>query len=218
MNKTYFLFNVLFQKLFLKKRYLFRLFKEQHIKKELKLDNTFSLYIFKSKTDIEDSCEVKTIVSFIENKIGKHATSLRINNPYWICFLVAKSKPFVPAGIGWLVCPPNKPYWYDNLHSNFDECRFANDYVVPEYRGKHIAQYINQERLDYAFNSGFNSVSVIVEAYRKPAVHNQKKVSRLVGKNYLIKLFGINIISVLKETAKTKAWYIGPFKRRKWLF
>ena len=208
--------NIVFQKLMLKRRYIFRTHTSDEIDcSTLNFQDSYKLVIFKSIAEIENEAFQDNVKAFCKQKYGYEGANFRLNSKNWICFILIDKKTDEIAGISWLICPEGKPYWYDNVKFGGKESHLANIFILPKFRGNKLGQFLNHITFKYSFDIGYQSASAIVESYRKIAIHNQSKYSKKVAVNYLIKLLGINLFSVLYN-GRNSVWYVGPGSRKKW--
>jgi len=208
--------NILFQKFFIKKRYIFTSNNDFHIE-TIHLSNDYFLSKFHHIKEIQNISLQKTIKVFCISQYSQKGAFRRLNNSAWKCYAIICKKSSEVAGIAWLI-HPNFSYWYDNVRFSSDVMHFANIYVSPDHRGKNLGKYLYLYCYKEAFsNAEYKSIASIVESYRQAAIHNQLKVSRIAGRNYLIKFIGLNLFS-LYIGKYVKLWYVGPLSNRKWKF
>jgi len=121
------------------------------------------------------------------------------------------------VGIGFILIPKKNKVWYDNVPVHPGEARLIGDFVLPEHRGKGIGSCINSERITWIKRDlKAKIISVIVESHRISAIKAQQKFLNSTGTNYLLKIMGRNIFSIITGQLHTGIWYVGPGRQRKW--
>lgn len=215
MNKLWSLFNILFQKLFIKKRYLLVSNKDNYKRKNQILPPGFIMFVFNKLEDIKNAGARQSINSFFSERYNKGKIRSIINKPHWYCFAILEKQNLSFAGLGWLICNHNGVIWYDNIPTNIEESRLADHFVLKKYRGNKLGMHLGYACYEYAMNNNYNSVIAHVESYNKVSINNQKKFARIAGVNYLIKFFGLNLFSILVRDGIKKIWYVGPGSQKK---
>ena len=197
---------------FFKKRLLFRNIGTPDSPPK-KLPGHFNFLLFEKPDDVGDPLLKKRLFEFCLDRYGKKEAHELLNNPLWKGFAVYDSKTRGIAGTAWLLCSPDNDYWYDNVKFSKSEAHLAKLYVHPAFRGNQIGSFLKQKRLAYAKEKNFSSVAAIVESGRKTALQIQEGFAAETEKSFLIKLFKVNIFSVLVNST-TRIWYVGPGRNR----
>jgi GNAT superfamily N-acetyltransferase len=208
--------SLILKKFFFNRRSVFRIDKNTYAYPNSVLPSGIFCISFNDLSSIKNLNLRKNIELFILKRYGNKGKTNRLSSREWVGFILYDKSTNDVAGIAWLICPSGNDYFYDKVRFSKTEAHLANDFVIPEFRGKGLGHHLNIIRYNLAFELGYECVSVIVEDHRKAAIHNQKKTSNIVCKNYILKFFGVKLFSISKTNTKINWWYIGPFGTKKW--
>lgn len=122
-----------------------------------------------------------------------------------------------PIGAGSVLTVHHGKIWYDNVPVYSGEARLVGFAVLPEYRGQGLGRLLQREFF-YGANtsSRVRLVSVIVEAHRVPSIRAQQAVFSNVTSNWLIKVAGRNVVSLVTGGEHRGLWYVGPGHNCRW--
>jgi len=99
--------------------------------------------------------------------------------------------------------PKVKDIWHDFLPTNHFDARLFDIYVQPAYRGCEIAPMLQQEFVNDMYKRGVLFLWSAVNHRNYNSINCHRKVnSQIIQKNFLIKIFGRNIISIVWPTLK----------------
>lgn len=119
----------------------------------------------------------------------------RINNPNWILFYYIHNNTIL--GYSFLHITENEE-WNDALPTKHGEARLGSNFVYPEYRGRRIRGSICKQQINYAYEANLKLWSVI-ERSNTASIAAESPYSQICSRNYLIKLLGKNIITIISK-------------------
>src|SRR5690554_6286009 len=119
----------------------------------------------------------------------------RINDSSWILFFYLKDNEIMGYSF---IHAPSDVEWNDSLPTLPGEGRTTSTYVFPRYRGKRIRNYIAQQQFSYALINNLRLWSVI-EASNTASLKSSLRIGVIKKTNYLIKIYGKNILSVITK-------------------
>jgi hypothetical protein len=124
----------------------------------------------------------------------------RLNNPgVWQGYLV-RSKD-TPVGSFWLLIPDKEKKRYDNFWVDTTSIMFCSGIVHPLYRGKHVftmMHYFCFDLLKKMFPT--KKIIAIVEKKNSRSMNSFRRSNvKNIGRNFLVKILGRNIISIFKR-------------------
>lgn len=196
----------------------------------------FETMVFKIRYIVSMSADSKEItdipcdlpdISF--EKIGRHNLSdmksiytneysdaflksieIRLKKPeIWFGYLVRTGD--IPVAIFWWLVPTVKEELYDSFWVDTHSILYCSGIVHPHYRGKRIFNLMhsftsNLLRTEYSNRNLFGIVEKRNTASLKSCLRSNMKI---VGRNYLVKLFGRNVISIYKPNrGSTRIWLL----------
>lgn len=141
--------------------------------------------------------------SSVDDLVLRRYVDNRIGSCSWTLFLYWERD--VLAGYSFLHTPSHEE-WNDSLPTFPKEARISSQFVYPEFRGKGIigrlflAQKIHAEQTSKTLWS-------VIENSNYASMKAASKVGFVKRKNYLIKFFGRNIISVLTSPLEVYVLY-----------
>lgn len=102
-------------------------------------------------------------------------------------------------------------YWHDSLPQRPGEARLGSVRVEPRWRGRGIGRALQARRyLAACADDRIALVSAIVESHRLPSLKGAQKVFQHSASNYLVKVAGRNVLSIVTGGPHKGAWYVGP--------
>lgn len=137
--------------------------------------------------------EVPTAIKNVNDKRLKKFIDDRFNDSSWILFFYLKDNEVMGYSF---IHAPSDVEWNDSLPTSPGEGRTTSTYVYPKYRGKRIRNYIAQQQFAYALSNNLKLWSVI-EASNTASLKSSLRIGRIKKTNYLIKIYGKNIISII---------------------
>lgn len=132
-------------------------------------------------------------------------------------FFVFEEGTARPVGAGSVLTVHHGSVWYDNIPVYPNEARLVGLAVLPEYRGQGLGRFLQRKRFFFANrSSGVNLVSAVVETHRVPSICAQQAVFSSVTSNWLLKVAGQNVVSVVTGGEHRGLWYVGPGHNCRW--
>lgn len=171
----------IWEEYFFKKRYIFSYSNQSEIS-----DNIY----FLSMADFDTNLLPIILDSRLNNYL-----EMRRGNSRWIIFYYEFDDEIY--GYSFLHIPAQEE-WHDSLPTMINEARTSATYVYPEYRGKGIRGKIFSEQMKYAEKYGIKLWSVIEDS-NSSSLRASSKMGKSYRVNYLIKIMGRNIFSVLTD-------------------
>ena len=131
--------------------------------------------------------------------VGVRRFERRSMHPGIALFVAMEHKDKV-AGFYWAVRSSSKPLWHDKLKVEPHTALLFNAHVFPEYRRQGLYSLLLAAAHNVLFQSfGVERALTIVECSNQASLQANRKFGlRVFANNYLIKLAGRNIISILE--------------------
>ncbi len=155
------------------------------------------------------SPDIEYLISTSDLRFSKYL-SMRKGNPNWVLFYYKKNDEI--QGYGFLHIPV-KEEWNDCLPTTRGQARVGSVYVYPEHRGKGIRGVIAKYQIQYSQERNLELWSVI-EASNIASIRAASKTGYIHRSNYLGKVLGVNIFSVLTNPFKVDLLLGGKRARR----
>ncbi|NLM20180.1 MAG: GNAT family N-acetyltransferase [Peptococcaceae bacterium] len=148
----------------------------------------------------------KTLFQIYEKQEVVENYSQRTEEYWKLIIAYYKEKPIAAF---WILEPREKVF-YDSIEIDRNQLLFCSVYVNPEYRGQGIYNQMHNKAFEYwETNCKEREVITVVEKNNLASnKSNQKYGLKIMGKNYLIKFLGKNLVSVYKTKEKTKIWIL----------
>jgi ribosomal protein S18 acetylase RimI-like enzyme len=122
----------------------------------------------------------------------------RLESPNWIGTVAVDSRTGQAVGYQWVVFPTgNKAIWHDSLPVKKGEACSANHFVRPAYRGKGINRILTQHVVNSLKESDISSCFAVIENKNKASLKSSLSIGSKEAVNYLVKLLGRNIFSII---------------------
>ena len=134
----------------------------------------------------------------------------RIENPeIWQGYLARHGD--VPVGTVWLLIPKNKKVLQDHFWFDTHSIYACGAHVISSYRGKGIARmmvefFVNVSKTELPDRT----IIVLIDKINISSLKTYIRLNiNITGNNYLIKLFGRNVISIYKpRQGSPKIWMV----------
>lgn len=184
------MFNLLFEKLFFKKRVIFS--KEKKELTKFEITRKSNEYRFMVEVQHKDLKRINYKGENIEKLFAK-------DKPYDIKFFCIVNERDELAGYYRAVIPQKEAVFYDSICLNPGEALLCNAYVFEKHRRKGLySLMIDNCHIYLLKQTGIDRVYTIVEksnvgSFRANIREGFKKASN----NYLFKLIGVNIVSMI---------------------
>jgi len=181
---------MLIEKLFLKKRIV--LYADNALKKQALPDHySFLIYDDVTRNDISNNDYLKVLI----NK--------RLKKKNWVFFAVIDNRTRLLVAQYWAIFCRKNNYWHDNFVVLPDTALLCNAYVDKEHRFQGIYKFLIFAAHDYLLKNNFKKIFTLVEASNISSLKANKSEGLSVDSiNYLIKLFGFNLISIFMKSSK----------------
>lgn len=144
-----------------------------------------------------DNPDIKHLISTSDLRFSKYL-SMRQGNPNWVLFYYKENDEI--HGYGFLHIPV-KEEWNDCLPTVKGQARVGSVYVYPKHRGKGIRGVIAKCQIQYSQEHNLKLWSVI-EASNKASIRAASKTGFINRHNYLCKIIGVNIVSIMTNPFK----------------
>lgn len=156
--------------------------------------------------DLKRDDLIDTLFNIYENREIAKKYSAR-DNKIWKLIIAYYNKE--PIGAFWIL-EPAQSVFYDSIEINKNQLLFCSVYVKPIYRGKGIYNQMHNKAFEYwEKNCQEKEVITIVEKSNVASNRsNQKYGLEILGRNYLIKFMGKNIVSIYKTKEENKTWFL----------
>lgn len=125
-------------------------------------------------------------------KLHEHI-SRRKGNDAWVAFFFLRDGCIL--GYSFLHVP-TEIEWNDSLPTLAYEARVSNQFVYPEYRGRGVVNAILRAQSQFAKQES-RMLWAVIEKSNFSSMKAGLRAGRIVRKNYLVKLVGRNVISIL---------------------
>lgn len=141
--------------------------------------------------------DIKHLISTSDLRFSKYL-SMRQGNPNWVLFYYKENDEILgysflhtPAKIEWNDALPTMPY----------SARVSSNFVYPKHRGKGIRSVIAKCQMQYSQEHNLKLWSVI-EASNNASIRAASKTGFINRHNYLCKIIGVNIFSIMTNPFK----------------
>lgn len=168
-------------------------FKKRHI---IHVHNNpqYSDYVF--STSMADF-DIEPLLEEVDQRFANYLI-MRKNNPAWVIFYYKKDNEIY--GYSFLHVPQQEE-WNDCLPTMPQETRVGSAFVYPQHRGKRIISEIYKVQRRYAIENNLKFWGII-ENSNNSSIRSLSENAYIARKNYLIKFFKLNILSVLTNPFK----------------
>ena len=122
-----------------------------------------------------------------------------------------------PVGAGSVLMVHHGAVWYDNVPMYRNEARLVGLSVLPEYRGQGLGGFLQRRTFSAANrNNDVYLVSAIVETHRVPSIRIHQGMFSNFTSNWLLKVAGRNVVSLVTGGEHKGLWYVGPGHNCRW--
>lgn len=176
------------EKYLLKKRYIFYYDLYNKVGNNIIINNIINLSL---NQDIPKDLQFSDrLISYIKKREGKES---------WRLFLYIEGNKVL--GYSFLHVPLYTE-WNDSLPTYRDEARESSTYVEASARGRGIRGYLLASQKQYCLEKN-KKMWCVIESINSASIKSTKKSGVIsIEKNYLIKLMGRNIFSILTKSFK----------------
>lgn len=155
-----------------------------------------------------DGIEEAFIAGITDKKLHDYLRR-REKDPSWVLFFCKQDNCLM--GYAFLHIP-TEIEWNDSLPTLAYEARVSNQFVYPEYRGRGVVNTILCAQAQYAEKEN-RVLWAVIEKSNLSSMRAGLRAGRVVRKNYLVKLVGRNVISML--TNPLKIYFLTGWRRAK---
>lgn len=174
------------ERLFLKKRYIYI------YEPSKKVDSFHIVWYHTCSIDkeIANSFNSIRLLKYLERRRGERS---------W--YLFAYIDQGIMKGYSFLHLP-HKEEWHDSLPTRPGEARETATFVEPEYRGQGIRGGLLAAQFKYCQENNKKMWAVIERSNVSSIKSTLKNGGKCIGSNYLIKVLGKNVISIVTKPLK----------------
>jgi poly-gamma-glutamate synthesis protein (capsule biosynthesis protein) len=152
--------------------------------------------IYVKRIALEDIDHIAAMHEDSSNKVEVFTRRLESSN--WIGTVAVDSGIGKVAGYQWAVFPTgNTTIWHDSLPVKTGEACSANHFVRPAYRGRGINRILTQYMVNSLKESNVTSCFAVIENKNKASLKSSLRIGSKEAVNYLVKLLGRNIFSII---------------------
>jgi GNAT superfamily N-acetyltransferase len=174
--------------------------------KKFSEDNPFVNVI---KIDINKKNIGQKYLEILKKYIPEEKLVNRFNCPFLLLYLAISKETSQLAGYYWVIVPDKKPVWHDKYCVRPGEAFGFDAFVVPEYRGKGIFPFLKAEAVkDCTLDRKCKGLYSVVERSNKSSIKANLKLGSIVGKNYLVKIFRRNVMSIYIGERNCRVYYV----------
>jgi GNAT superfamily N-acetyltransferase len=191
---------MIIEKLLLKKRFVFS---------NAKIPNGFQ------ETNLHHSFKVITSQDFVNNDISYILNSTtfqhkqiiqkllkRLKKNHWVLFILISKETDELSGYYWAICGLGFTRVHDNFLIEGDSSLLCNAFVEPNYRNKSLYKYLIHKAHSWLKQADIKKTFTIVESGNIYSLRaNASAGLNVCGTNYLIKLLGMNLLSIYRNTS-----------------
>ena len=152
--------------------------------------------IYVKRIALEDVDSIATMHEDSSNKV--EVITRRLESPNWIGTVAIDSGNGQVVGYQWAVFPTeNTTIWHDSLPVKPGEACSANHFVRPAYRGRGINRILTKYMVNSLKESNITSCFAVIENKNKASLKSSLRFGSKEAANYLVKLLGRNIFSIV---------------------
>ena len=198
--------NGFFENYFFKKRIFFVADKNTSLPESILCNPYFRVEVIKCVDDLSLKADVNNLIKHdLMDKFVK-----RLENPSFTLYLALNKDNSEIAGYFWTAEANEEPIWHDKIYVEPNSVLGLDAFTLPEYRGKGAFPFLKSVAIKHTvLQTRSRSLYPIVESSNKASIRaNEKLGLRIAGENYLIKLFGRNIFSIIHRNGKWEIHYV----------
>jgi len=131
--------------------------------------------------------------------IGKDKLNSRLSNPCITLYLAIYKETKAVAGYYCTAVPDQLPIWHDKVYVSPCSVLGLDAFTISAYRGKRVFPFLKAHAIHQHINKeGHKFFYSVVEISNKSSLQSNHRLGlNIVGKNYLIRFFKKNIISII---------------------
>ncbi|MFP8891068.1 hypothetical protein ACLI4U_15065 [Natrialbaceae archaeon A-CW2] len=196
----------LFENLFYKVRYLY-IARKGGIDREGK-HNQFRM-LFDSGITNNPSKELGNHYNILCDDISKDVVDARLKHKDCTLVRPIEKSEKALAGYGWLVHPSTHSIWHDKILVPVDCPLLFNAKIFENYRGRGIFTAMHFSRINHVFENYTDKCMIVVEQSNTDVLPAYDSWGwEPEGINYLYKVFGVNMVSVVHLPEKSQTHFV----------
>ena len=123
----------------------------------------------------------------------------RLENPSLVLYLALDRQTSQLAAYYWTAEAKDNPLWHDKIYVEPNSVLGLDAFTLPEYRGKNAFPFLKSIAIrNTVLEGNYDYFYSVVESSNKASIRANEKLGLTVaGYNYLIKLYGRNILSII---------------------
>lgn len=138
--------------------------------------------------------------SLLIDRINRETVQNRLDRTGCRLYLATKSETVV--GYAWALEGADPPRWHDKVPVSNDELLLFDAFIDPEYRRQGWYSQLHAARVSGTHKK---TIITVVETTNTPSAEaNEMFGLSAEGRNILIKIFGINLLSIIRGRDKNK--------------
>jgi len=180
---------------FFKKRLFFVADETTHLPERILNNPYFRAEIITSSNDLSAKADMWDLTGY--NLVEKFAK--RLKDPSLTLYLALDRENARIAGYFWTAEANEGPVWHDKIYVEPGSALGLDAFTLPEYRGKGAFPFLKSVAIRRTVLEGdARALYSIVEGSNYASIRaNEKLGLKKAGENYLIKVFGENVLSVI---------------------
>jgi len=192
------------EQLFFKKRIVFLIHSDAYSLHPDENELFFSK-IFKCG-DSKDSLDEETM-KMLASIIGTERLETRLKNSLLTLYTAYERESNLPVGFGWSVMASSKTIWHDKFPISPGTTYVFNAHVLKDHRRRGIYKLLKAVQLNHLFfDQKVATVITLVEESNTASIKSQDLFGfKRISRNYLVKFFGRNVLSIF--VGEFKGWY-----------
>jgi len=192
-----------------KKRVFFLADKTTKLYNNMLVNDNFYVEIVNERKKLQSITNINS--SLNENKVEIFLK--RLENLSLTLYLALDKNNSKIAGYYWTAEAKEKPIWHDNSYIEPGSVLGLDAYTLPEYRGKNTFPFLKAVAINNMITSKeYNKFYSVVEESNNASIRSNEKLGlKIVGKNYLLKIFKRNVFSIIHRNNR---WEIHCVLRR----
>lgn len=132
----------------------------------------------------------------------------RLEDPSLTLYLALNRDDAGIAGYFWTAEANDEPIWHDKIYIEPGTALGLNAFTLPEYRGKGAFPLLNAAAIRRTVLEGdARTLYLIVEDSNHASIRaNEKLGLKRAGENYLVKVFGENVLSIIHRDRRWETY------------
>lgn len=159
---------------------------------------------------IEDGSLEASSMRYLERHLDGHTLERRLERRNCTLFLALQSKDRTPVGFYWSVHTNETALWHDSFPVPPGSGLVFNAFVTPAHRRSGVYRLLQIASHNHLFKfTGCHEVFTIVEDRNTASMRaNAEFGLQKKGKNYLVKFFSVNVLSIIETNTKRQTHFV----------